>query len=523
MGLKKVEIVFFLFISLLLIFFVYPLEPFSDGTDFLMGGFFLGLPHPPSYPAFTQIVHLTKYLPFSNLAFRVNLFTGITAFLFLLIFYKNLKGEFLEKFASIFIILFSTTFFENSINGELYILNLLLIFLMIFFSDKQDIRFLYLNSFLFGVAFGVHQTVIFAGIYIFIKYLLEKREITIVNILTCFFFFILGLSVYLYLPLRAIKEPLWNWGNPKSLMLFLNSIFRHDFQTSGIIRDWNTLFQQLITFNPLYEFGVINGLIILMGFIVGLYYYRKNFIKYSIFILIFYIGFVIIAGNDPLSFEERMKTYGVFYLPAYVMLVFLFNILVAGLNYKTKKLIVLLSLIGVSYNFFTNIAKELTYKKMVFPHDYGRMSLAMLPRNVSTLIVLGGEKDFPIIYQQKICKFREDINIIQLNFLGKIWNLKDSLKHGVAYKPFDDNESDNKKIIKSVVLYQKEILGKRVFTNIFNNDELPKIIWNVNGVFQEANKIEKLDWEYFLRYRGMGGDDKFIENILKLNNSFKGE
>lgn len=515
---KRIESLLFLILLIFIISVFYPLETFSDGVDFLLGGYFLGISHPPSYPVYTQLVHLTKYIPLGNLALRTNFFTALLAFLFLVFFYNHLKGSWHEKFLCILMILFSNTFFANSINGELYVLNLLLIFLMFFFLEKDDKRYLYLNAFILGIGLGIHHTVVFMGLYICFRYFYDGRKITLSDLLVCIFFLISGATVYLYLPFRAFKEPLWNWGNPRNLILFINSFLRHDFQAKGFFREWDTFLHQLISFNPFHEFGIITG-VILFGFMLSLLFYEKRFfIKSFVFILFFYFGFLIIVGNDSLTNEERLKTYGVFYLPAYVMLIYMFNQLFLKLKTQYKFIIFFISIFGLGYNFYSHLLKEVSYEKMVFPHDYARMNLSMLPRDSSTLIILGGEKDFPIIYQQKICKFRDDILIIQLNFLGKMWNLKESLKLGAAYKPFSNSERGDKGILKSVILYQKEVNGKRVFTNIFNNDELPDMNWSVNGIYQEINSEMGLEKEYFIRYRGKGGDDNFIENILKLNN-----
>lgn len=508
-----------LFLSSILAFLIiisYPLETFSDGVDFLLGGYYLGISHPPSYPVYTQIVYLTKYLPIGNLAMRINLLSAIMSFIFLSLSYKFFKGKHLEKTISIIIILLSNTFLFNSINGELYIFNLSLIFLIFFLADKEDKRILYLTAFVIGLGLGVHHTIIFAGLYVMFKLILERKKIFLHDIILCLFFLIFGATVYLYLPLRAIKEPLWNWGNPKNLILFLNSFLRHDFQSEGFLRNLDTILQQIITFNPIYEFGVINGIILLISLPIMFYFDKNFFIKAFVFMMSFYLGFLLFVGNDHLTFEERVKTYGVFYLPAYVMLVYVFNNVLLKFKSKYKIIILLITMFGVGYNLNNYLKRELSYEKAVFPHDYGRMNLSMLPVN-STLLIQGGEKDFPIIYQQKLCKFREDVNIIQLNFLGKIWNIKESLKHGVAYKPFDDTENGDRKIIKSVILYQKEIEKKRVFTNIFKNEELPKIDWRVNGVYQEAFRGNNLDLLYFIRTRGKGGDESFTENILKVN------
>ncbi len=107
--------------------------------------------------------------------------------------------------------------------------------------------------------------------------------------------------------------------------------------------------------------------------------------------------------------------------------------------------------------------------------------------------------------------------IKNLYFMGKLWNIKESLKLGAAYKPFDMGYEKDKGVLKSIILYQKDVLGKDVFTNIFNDEYLPNLNWNFNAIYQQIDQKDLLDKKYFLRVRGKGGDDGFIDNILKLD------
>ena len=43
------------------------------------------------------------------------------------------------------------------------------------------------------------------------------------------FFFLLGLSVYLYLPVRSLKNPQLDWGNPENLHNFWRVFTRADY------------------------------------------------------------------------------------------------------------------------------------------------------------------------------------------------------------------------------------------------------------------------------------------------------
>lgn len=512
---------FILFIFFIVsVSFLPALELFSDGTDFSLAMATLGISHPPSYPVQVLLSSFFKYMPIGNMAFKVNLFSNLTAVIFMWMLWKLYDGEIEDKLCLSFLIFFSATYFQNMHNGEVYILNLICCYSIYFFYDKfDDIRYFYTSAFIFGLGLAVHHTIIFIAVFIIIISIVEKRRISLKHLLGGIFFILLGFSVYLYMPLRALANPLWNWGNPKNLFLFLNSLLRHDFQGELEPRDLPTIMDQVISFNPFSEFGSFVGIAILFGLLLVALKKPKTFMRMSMFVAVFFLGTIIVLGNDRLSSFERSEVYSVFFLPAYVMLVMLFIEAIKDLkNKKNKLLIILIVLFFSLYNFTQKITKMFDYAYVTFPHDYARTTLAMLPRKNSVLIVQGGEKDFPIFYNQKICKFREDVKVISLAFLGKIWNLQDSLKDGVAFNVGAIGEKDEKlAIIKSVILFQKEVSGKRVFTNVYDKDALPSSIrWQQNGFFQEAFNGEKLNLS-LIRGRSIPGGKGFIENILFLN------
>lgn len=500
-------IIFALFVDMPL------LETFSDGVDFTIAGNFLGIPHPPSYPAFTLVVNLLKYLPFGSHVFRTNFLTLIISSLFLFFVFKAFRANFIEKVMFFLILLTSKTFFSNAKIGEVYVLNLFIIFLLYRCLFQEDIRFFYLTGFLSGLGMGIHHTVIFMTLFLVSYNMCLKKNFRFVDWSLWLFFFILGFSVYIYLPVRASCNPLWNWGAPKNFLLFLNSFFRHDFSSKGIIRSFDTLIEQIKSFNPVYEFGYINGFFVIVCFLFYVFV-KRNGLDKLILVLIYFTGILIVVGDDDLSFNERLETYAVFFLPAYFFMLYSACEYIRDLKHlKSKYVAILISFIGVLVHVCDNNFKDSnSYQKLVFPHDYGRFNLSMLPLD-SVLIVQGGEKDFPAIYQQRVCKFREDIKIVTLTSLGKFWNLKESLLLGAAYKTFPESPYDKLNVLKSTILYQKEVLKKRVFTNIYDEQKLPLMDWQFNGIFKELGSGSKLDKEYFLRLRGKGSDNGFLNNF----------
>ncbi len=68
------------------------------------------------------------------------------------------------------------------------------------------------------------------------------------NLLRAATFAMLPLSVYLYLPIRAIQNPVLNWWNPQTAAHFWETITRESYNGIGARRGWATLAQNLTRF-----------------------------------------------------------------------------------------------------------------------------------------------------------------------------------------------------------------------------------------------------------------------------------
>jgi len=51
----------------------------ADGGDLIVAAYTLGVPHPPGYPAYTLLAHLFTRIPLGSIAYRVNLFSAVSA------------------------------------------------------------------------------------------------------------------------------------------------------------------------------------------------------------------------------------------------------------------------------------------------------------------------------------------------------------------------------------------------------------------------------------------------------------
>jgi tetratricopeptide (TPR) repeat protein/cytochrome b561 len=175
--------------------------------------------------------------------------------------FKNIHSVIPAIIASL-VLAFSATFWEQAVIAEKYTLNALFFTLLIFIllkwqeeiqnlkSKIQNLKFLYLFTFILGLSFAHHfQTtyIIPGGIFFIIATLLKHRttearrkkknpQITqIAQMFNKFTFyighftfyillFLLPLFLWLYLPIAASGNPPLNWNNPQDLFGFKNHI-----------------------------------------------------------------------------------------------------------------------------------------------------------------------------------------------------------------------------------------------------------------------------------------------------------
>src|SRR3972149_12223586 len=141
---------------------------FGDSGEFITAAATLGIAHPPGYPLYTMLAHLFTYLPFGNLAFRVNLFSAVTSSLTAVVVYliclKLTKNRIAAISASLFLA-FSYLFWLYSLVAEVFSLNALFVALIILislfiFENPQSKRLFYLLFFVFGLALTNHHTIV---------------------------------------------------------------------------------------------------------------------------------------------------------------------------------------------------------------------------------------------------------------------------------------------------------------------------------------------------------------------------
>ncbi len=427
---------------LLFIFFIYlitisPSIYWSDAPEFIITSWDLGISHPPGHPLYNLIGKGFSFVPFGDITFRSNFLSLISGFLTIIMLYQLIvkvlsiispscsisdSGDKQTAQVSIktisllstLLFAFSYSFWMNTTVTEVYTLNALFLVIILYFAvswmEKEDQRYLLTGSFIYGLSTGVHGGVAFflPGLLLFL--IANKRLLKIRDIFFVVFFFLLGFSIYLYLPVRSLSNPTIDWGNPETFRQFLvhitdrkDSGFHYSFLHADL--KGRSIFYIKMLVDELTLFGV---LLSIAGIIFNIKKNRRLFLLF----------FGITLGNSLFFFPYWDN--GIAFIPSLLILAIW---IAMGLNWFflslpyfriiSKKTIIALSIIFICFQIFKNfgsINKSSYYNAYVTAReDY----LSAEPNAVIFCMAMW----FPFRHMQDIEGLRQDIIIISISDL----------------------------------------------------------------------------------------------------------
>lgn len=208
---------------------------------------------------------------------------------------------------------FTPTLWSQAISNEVYALNVLffgLIILLVllwnrWWKEYRGDKIFYLLIFVYALSFGNHMSTLLllpALIFIFIstygKYLFQPKRLVLI-----FSLFLLGLTIYVFLPIRSSQNPIMNWGNPQSWVTFKRQVTGWQYQVWMFAESTDTLVTNLKNFIKLF-FHQFPWYLLPLS-ILGVYrlfvHDRKILIFFFIFFLVnvFYGINYVIPDIDP--------------------------------------------------------------------------------------------------------------------------------------------------------------------------------------------------------------------------------
>jgi len=432
----KAEVFIPLFIFLIiftnyLLFLAPSVTPF-DSAELIVVSAVLGIPHPTGYPVYTWMGYLFTLLPFGSVAYRVNLmsafFGAVTVTLLYLLIFNIIKinkqvplvHARIISIISALLFAFSRAFWSGNEFTEVYSLNTFFICLMLLlllkWYEKDNIKFLYCFSFIYGLSFGAHaSSVLFAPAFLLFiilkdyKVLLKPKKLLILGIL-----FFIGISQFFYIYFRALQNPPLNYaGGPLSwegwwclitgLCQFKSHMFA--FSLSEIFDRGGLYFSFLIT--NFTFFGIVLAL-------VGVISLVKKSYKIGILLIL------MILGNFWFFIQYITGELYYMFIPSYLILAIFIGYgifeLVLFVKSHTKSclkncllaLFFILLLFFISHLYVTNL--EYADKSHDFSAaNYGYSVLKSVPEN--SIIITDWEYSNTFIYFKLIEKVNPQVEI----------------------------------------------------------------------------------------------------------------
>jgi hypothetical protein len=198
-----------------------PTIAWRDASEFTTIAHTLDIGHPAGSPTYSLLAKITALLPIGSIAQRVNFFSALIAagaisLLFALL-YELLSAstQWMRWSAALsgsLFLLLCQSFWRFAETTEVYTLqNFVLILLLRLLlkgyteSHLMQTRYFWLFAFCYGLSAGVHATMaLFMPGFLGFIILVEPKMFCGRQFAFLAFFFLLGFSVYLYLPLRSL-------------------------------------------------------------------------------------------------------------------------------------------------------------------------------------------------------------------------------------------------------------------------------------------------------------------------------
>jgi hypothetical protein len=183
----------------------------------------LGMTHPTGYPSYLMLSHLFTYLPFGDCAYRSNLASatyaaGAVAAVFAAGYL--LSRRVVAAAAAALAFGLGTTLWSQAVMAEVYTLNALLVALtilaLLLWRERGKDRYLLLSAFLVGFCMTNHLTsgLLLPASILFVALADRRKLLDWRLVLKGVGLFLVGLSAYLYLPIRSAMDPPFKANDP---------------------------------------------------------------------------------------------------------------------------------------------------------------------------------------------------------------------------------------------------------------------------------------------------------------------
>ncbi|GFE61220.1 DUF2723 domain-containing protein [Geobacter sp. AOG2] len=436
-----------------------PSVTFFDSGEFLTATYSLGSAHSPGYPLFLMYAKPFTWLPFGNIAFRINMATAFSSSLACMSVYlltihllkevriaedERLAGFAVKAAGLAAALAFGVTprlWLQSNHDKPYPILAFItaIIFLLLlkwrehFKNGNEQPAYIYACTFLAGMSMAAHQSVVLLLPSWFLLIMLTdwRMILRIKELILATAFALFGFSVHLYLPLRATQNPLLNWGDPKTYGQFMWHFLRKGYPSEPHPRDAALWWAQIKAFNIPHEFTWLGGVLAVFALVCLWRRQREVVIVYGVGVVTF---LAVIAGYLNTPYETIFLTEE-FFTPLYLLTAVLIGVgLFHLLGFALRKaqlpghydlrvyllagvmfFVLPVSLCAVNYY-------ENDQHNNYIAYDYATNSLRSLPQN-AIMFTWGDSGAFPLWYLQGVERMREDVDLPHTPHLVFDWYL----------------------------------------------------------------------------------------------------
>ncbi|OGS21403.1 MAG: hypothetical protein A2252_05475 [Elusimicrobia bacterium RIFOXYA2_FULL_39_19] len=461
----------------------------GDSGEFCASAQILGLPHSPGYPLYCLLGKiLINIVPLGSLAFRVNLqsafFSALTVMLMYFLLLKITQNKPVSVITAL-LFAFSKAFWQSAVQSEVFALNtfFVIILLYLLYLSITDDKYLLLSAFLFGLGMGNHHTLIFiTPVFLLVLFKRFKFKISKYPVIQITLLFILGFTIYAYLPIRTLKNPSFDWGNPENINNFLRVISRKDYGSFSLTvgekqgLDFITALKQVKRY-ALTLSGQLGILTVFAGFAGWLMFIKKE--KYYGFanLIVFLgagIGFILLANLpfDALSEGIFERFYVLPAVPFILSVGFL-----ADYVYKKNKIFILFFAVIAVFVFVSNITR-CNWRNYYLEHDYAKNILKTLKPN-SVFFMDGGDDTFyGMGYMCFALNKRPDIELHDRG--GVVFKSA----YGADFRSLSSQEKETRRNRAEYILSETRPLTY----STFNKEVLPGKKLYLNGILYDTQK-----------------------------------
>jgi tetratricopeptide (TPR) repeat protein len=384
-----------------------PSISFGDSGEFAAAAASLGIAHAPGYPLWSLMAHaLGSLLPWGTWAYITNfssVLCGAGAATLLFSALRRGPGGSAGAVLAAASLALSPLWLHTTLQTEVFALHMLaatavLWIYMHFSTNLFAPRPMAAMGLVLGLGGANHHTLILIVPAVLLGGALQtsrfdRRQI-VQGLLVLVGFALLGLSVYLYLPIRSRTFPALDWGHPVDLPRFLHVLLRKDYgsfsltidgqasggpwaQTLRFIRDW------------LHGCGWLGVAAAGLGLAHGVYHKQRDWIMPVLWVLLAGPAFLWL-GNPPFDAQTSYALQRFFLLPwlGAAVLVARAPLWLPAPARRWAPALVLVPLLYASYQ-----SAHWYQRWDLAADDYGRNLLRSLPKDAA-LFMDGGDDSF---------------------------------------------------------------------------------------------------------------------------------